>query len=143
MRKSFKKFISSSWGLEIWRRGEIIFRSKKLGVKGLLDFIIEHGRRHRNLVIFDKIVGQGAALLAVYLGVKEVYGAVGSKLAAEVLRKYKIKFCFQQTIPCILNKNKTDICPIEKLSLDKTPEKFYYCLRRACDDSPGHRVPRY
>jgi len=134
MEKEFEKFLESAWELEVClpagRQGmKIIFRSKKSGVRGLLDFINKRGRRHRNLVIFDKIVGRGAALLAVYLRAKEVYGSLGSESAAETLRKYKIKFYFQKIIPSILDKNQTDICPIEKLSFNKTPKELYHYLR--------------
>lgn len=130
MEKQFEKFLKSGWGLELWLGKKIIFRSKKSGVKGLLDFIDRSERKYKNLVIFDKIIGQGAALLAAHLGAKEVYGATGSKLAARVLRKYKTKFYFQKTVANILNQDKTDLCPMEKLSFDKSPEEFYYCFRK-------------
>ena len=141
--KEFKKFLNSPWGLELWiacppklgerRRGnEIIFRSKKSGVRGLLDFINEQRGGQEGIVIFDKIVGQAVAFLAAYLGAKEVYGGTGSELAAKALEKYKIKFYFQKTVPNILNKDKTDLCPMEKLSIAKTPEEFYNSLKQKC-----------
>ena len=92
MKKQFEKFLKSPWGLEIRQGSKTIFRSKKSGVLGLLDFIKKHGRKYKRMVIFDKIVGQGAALLAAYLKAKEVYGKTGSELAAKNLRKFKIKF---------------------------------------------------
>lgn len=130
MKQEFEKFLKSSWGLELWHSGKKIFRSKKSGVQGLLDFITKCSRGYKNIVVFDKIIGQGAALLAAYLKAEEVYGAIGSKLAAITLKKYKIKFYFQETCANILNKDKTGLCPLEKNSLDKTPEKFYNCLVR-------------
>lgn len=141
MLKNFEKFAKSSWGLEIRLGNEIIFRSKKSGVKGLLDFIKNYEKRSRNLVIFDKIVGRGAALLIAYLKAKKVYGIVGSKPGAKILRKHKIKFHFQETVANILNQDKTNICPMEKLSFGKTPEKFYYYLKERCDGNSGYRVP--
>lgn len=142
MKQKFEKFLKSPWGLEIWlacppspsaqadgRRGnKTIFRSKKSGVAGLLDFIKKHDRKYEGMIIFDKIVGQGAALLAAYLKAKEVWGKTGSKLAAKNLRKFKIKFHFHKTVPNILNKQKKDICPLEKLSFKRSPEEFYRCL---------------
>lgn len=128
MKQEFEKFLKSSWGLELWLGNKTIFRSKKSGVRGLLDFINERGGGQEGIVIFDKIVGQAVAFLAAYLGAKEVYGGTGSELAAKALEKYKIKFHFQKTIPNILNRDKTDLCPMEKLSIDKAPEEFYKCL---------------
>ncbi|MDO8601258.1 MAG: DUF1893 domain-containing protein [bacterium] len=128
IKEKFKKFLNSSWELEIWQNDKIIFRSKKSGVRGLLDFINKHGNSHSDLVIFDKIVGRGAALLAIYLKAKIVYGELGSKLAARALRKYKIEFHLRQICANILNRDKSGLCPIERLSLDKTPEEFYICI---------------
>ena len=128
MQKKFEQFLKSSWGLELWLGDETIFRSKKSGVLGLLDFINKQGEKHEGIIIFDKIAGQAAALLAAYLKAKEVYGAMGSELAVEAFKKYKIKFYLAKTVPNILNRDKTDLCPMEKLSIDKTPEEFYKCL---------------
>lgn len=146
MEKEFKRFLISAWELEVWVGEKIIFRSKKSGVRGLLDFVNGYGRRYGNLVIFDKIVGRGVALLIVYLKVKncenvscrdekrsrslEVYGALGSELAAKVLKQHKVKFHFEKTVPNILNRDGSSICPIEKLSFDKSPEEFYHCFSR-------------
>jgi len=125
MKKQFERFLKTAWGLEVWAGEKMVFRSKKAGVAGLLAFINKYDRKYKNLVIFDKIVGQGVALLAAYLKVKMVYGKTGSKLAAKSLRKYKIKFYFHKTVPNILNKKKIDLCPLEKLSFLKTPKEFY------------------
>jgi len=93
VKQKFEEFLKSSWGLELWlgdklacppklgelRRGIPIFRSKKSGVRGLLDFINERREPCRNLVVFDKIVGRGAALLAAYLKAKERVEAIIKK----------------------------------------------------------------
>ena len=137
MEKQFEKFLKSPWGLELClpagRQGcKIIFRSKKSGVRGLLDFVNEQGEKHEGMIIFDKIVGQAAALLAAYLKARVVYGVTGSEPAARVLEKYKINFYFPKTVPKILNQDQTDLCPMEKLSLDKTPKEFYNSLKQKC-----------
>ena len=129
MKKQLKEFLKNSWGLEIWAKDKMVYRSKKSGVMGLLDFIEKHGRRYKGVVIFDKIVGQGAALLAAYLGAEEVYGKTGSSLAAKNLKKFKINFYFQKTVPNILDKDKKDLCPLEKLSFSRSPEEFYNRLK--------------
>ncbi|MFH1841413.1 MAG: DUF1893 domain-containing protein [Candidatus Nealsonbacteria bacterium] len=130
MKKQFERFLSSSFGLEVWSERKLVFKSKKSGVKGLLDFIKKHGRRYKEIVIFDKIVGQGVALLAAYLRALEVFGKTGSKLAAKSLRKHKIKFYFKKTVENILNKENTDLCPLEKISFKKSPEEFYKILKK-------------
>lgn len=130
MEKEFKKFAKSVFTLQIWKSGKLIFKSKKEGVGGLMDFIKRCGKTKKNLIIFDKVIGNVAALLFAYLEAKEVFGVVGSSMAKKTLRKYKIKFYFKKTIPNILNKTKTDLCPMEKLSKKKIPEELYDCLKK-------------
>jgi len=142
MIKEFEKFVKSEFGLEIWLTplethkgflmgtgGKAVFHSKKEGIKGLLEFIAKKKKVDKDLIIFDKKVGNAAALLCVYLKVKEVYGVIGSQSAGKTLKKNKIKFYFSKTIPNILNKDETDICPMEKMSLSKTPKEFLNSLK--------------
>jgi len=125
IKENFERFVKSDFGLEIYSKEKLIFRSKKESISGLLTFIKKHGRKTRNLIIFDKKVGNAVALLSVYIRAKEVFGVVGSKSAEKTFKKFKIKPHFLKTIPRILNKKETDICPLEKLSFSKTPKEFY------------------
>lgn len=142
MEKEFKKFTpldnkylyltrfaKSDFGLEIWSKREVIFKSKKESIQGLLEFIEKNGKTQKVLTVFDKKIGNAVALLCVYLGTNEVFGIIGSETAKETLENSKIKFYFLKTIPYMLNRNKTDICPIEKLSFSKTPEVFLDLLK--------------
>lgn len=129
MNELFEKFITSDFGLEIRSNGEIIFQSKKEGIAGLLEFIDNYGRKTENLVVFDTKIGNAAALLCVYAGVKEIFAVLGSEEAKKTLDTFNIKFFFQKTISCILNKTETDICPMEKLSISKAPEEFYLLVK--------------
>ena len=115
--------------MEIWAGGKIIFRSQKSDIQGPLEFIKKNKKPTKNLIIFDKKVGNAVALLCTYLKIKEVYGVVGSKSAEKTLKENKIKFHFSKTIPNILNKDETDICPMEKMSLGNTPAEFLKLLK--------------
>lgn len=129
MENEFKKFVDSSWLLEIWNDGEIIFQSKKEMVGGLLDFIGQYGKSFASLTIFDTRAGNAVALLSAYLSAKEVYAVLGSQTAQETLDKFNIKHHFLKTIPNILNKAGDDICPLEKKSFSKTPEEFLNAIK--------------
>lgn len=131
MQKNFEKFLRSSFGLEIWSGEKRIFRSKKKGVQGLIKFIKKYNSRFKDLIIFDKIVGQGVALLAAYLKAKAVYGKTGSKLARKTLKKFKIQFCFQKIVPNILNKKGDGLCSSERLSFKKRPKEFYDLVKNS------------
>jgi hypothetical protein len=125
-----KDFAKGKWDLEILSDGEITYQSGEPGIKPVIDFIKKSGTsllsaQEKNLIIYDKIVGQAVALLFVLLKVKKVYGIIGSKKAEEVLKKSFIPHLFLQTVPYITNRDKTGPCPFEKLSEGKSPEEFW------------------
>jgi len=128
MVKEFKKFINGKNLLQIWSGRKIVFESNKRGIDGPSEFIRKYNKRFADLIIFDTKVGNAAALLFAYLGAKEVYSLVGSEAAKKTLESFKIKFHFEKTIPNILNRDETDICPLEKLSFGKAPREFYEVL---------------
>ena len=128
-KKNFDAFLESNFELEIWAEDKIVFQSEERGLKGLLDFIAKNNHKFKGSIIFDKKVGRGVALLIEYLGAKMVFGKVGSKLAEEALKNAKIDFYFKETVEKILNKNGNDMCPIEKLSIEKNPEDFLKALK--------------
>lgn len=131
MKEHFEEFLESSFGLEVWADKKNIFRSEKRGIKGLVDFIQKCDRGFKNLIIFDKIVGRGVALLAVYLKAEAVYGKIGSESAVIIFKEFKIKFYFKKTVLSILNNNKDNLCLIEKLSLNKKPEEFFDLIKKS------------
>jgi len=132
-----KDFAKGKWDLQILKDGEVIYQSKESGIKPVIDFIKKFGTSLKDLMIYDKIVGQAVALLFVLLKVKssrcrqdsssfaKVYGVVGSKKAEEVLKKYQIPHLFLQTVPYITNRDKTGPCPFEKMAEGKSPEEFW------------------
>lgn len=71
----------------------------------------------------DKTVGAGAAYLYVLLGVREVWAAVLSESAKEILEKNGIGVFFEKLVPQIINRSGNGVCPIERaVSAADTPE---------------------
>lgn len=68
----------------------------------------------------DKVVGKGATLLYVLLGVEEIYAHVISKAALSVLDSYGIKCAYGTLVPNIINRKGDGICPIENATKDIT-----------------------
>ncbi len=60
---------------------------------------------------------------------KKAYSPLGSELAIKTLNDYSIKYCFTNIVPYIQNREGQGICPMEKLSLNKSPEEFYQAVR--------------
>lgn len=74
---------------------------------------------------FDKILGKAAALLFSYVKVKAVYSLKASNAGVSTLKENNIKCISEKIIPYILNSQRNDICPMEKLAYDKSPKSFY------------------
>jgi iron complex outermembrane receptor protein len=74
----------------------------------------------------DKVIGRGAALLLVKGGIAKVYARLISLPAIEVLEKNGIPVTFDKQVPHIINRDGTDICPVEKLtSHTSDPEEAF------------------
>ena len=87
------------------------------------------------VVIFDKMIGNAAALLAVRINCREVYSPLGSELAIKTLDKYGINYHFTRTVPFIMRPDGKDMCPMEKLSIGKNPEEFYLAVKKRIQES--------
>jgi hypothetical protein len=127
---SFHEFLVSSDSLWVYKEDRCLFTSNKGGILPLLEYIEILAPHHRRIIIFDKVVGNAAALLSVKATAKEVYSPLGSELAVKTLCKYDIKYHFTETVPYIQNHNRDDMCPMETLSIDKSPEEFFELARK-------------
>jgi len=133
----FARFVNSSDTFRVYHQGKLIFKSKKEQLRPLLDYIDEFSPQVQGVVIFDRIVGNAAALLLKKAFCLEIYSPLGSEFAARTLSEQGIKYHFSQTVPYIINKAGDDICPMEKLSLGKGSEEFFQHLRRLLSQRQG------
>ena len=125
----FSEFLNSGDTLRVYEGDQLIFSSIKDRLLPLLKYIDRFIPRHRQVVIFDKIMGNAAALLSVKAGCQEVYSPLGSQLAVKTLDKYGIKYYLTKIVPYIQKAGGQDMCPMEKLSIDKGPEEFYEVIK--------------
>jgi hypothetical protein len=121
----------------VYHKGKLIFKSKKEQLRPLLDYIDEFSPRVKEVVIFDRIVGNAAALLLKKAFCLEIYSPLGSEFAARTLSEQGIRYHFSRTVPYITNKAGDDICPMEKLSLGKDPEEFFQHLCKLLSKPQG------
>ena len=128
-RRLFNEFLVCSDRLQVFEGGKLIFASNKDQLLPLMEYIDDFGPCHQQVIIFDKIVGNAAALLAVKANCREVYSPLGSQHAVRTLEKYGIGYYLSEIVPYIRRVNREDICPMEKLSLNKDPEEFYKVMR--------------
>ena len=126
----FSEFLESGETLRVYQDSKLLFSSDKERLLPLLEYLDTLAPSHRQVVIFDKVMGNAAALLSIRADCREVYSPMGSQLAIKTLENHSIKYHITELVPYIQQANRKDMCPMEKLSLDKGPEEFYDAVRK-------------
>jgi len=123
----FSAFLASDDTLRIYQDEALVFSSEKDRLLPLMEFIVLQRKDsgQRPVTIFDRIMGNAAALLAVKLNCREVYSPLGSELAVRTLERYSIAYHLSEIVPYIQRPDGKGICPMEQLSINKEPEEFY------------------
>lgn len=124
----FNEFLTSDDTLRIYEGDQLIYSSTKDRLLPLLEYIDRLAADHQQVAIFDKIIGNAAALLAIKANCQKVFSPLSSQLAIKTLNKYGIKYHFIKIVPYIQKSDEEDMCPMEKLSLGKEPEEFYQAM---------------
>ena len=96
----------------VFCKDETVLTSRRRGVAPLLD-LLDEGGGVKGFSAADKVVGKGAAFLYVLLGVKELYAAVISAGALDVLKGYGVFVKYGILTDAIRNRDNTGFCPIE------------------------------
>jgi hypothetical protein len=125
----FHDFLASADTLWVYSGDRLLFTSAKDGLLPLLDYIDKFAPCEEGVTVFDRVVGNAAALLLVKAGGKKVYSPLGSELAARTLDNYAVEYHFSEAVPYIRNRSGQDMCPMEKSSLNKSPEEFYELMK--------------
>jgi len=129
MNALFNEFLVSSDKLQVYSGDRLIFTSSKDGLLSLLEYMARFSPLKKDVTVFDRVVGNAAALLLKRISCREVYSPLGSELAVKTLRRFGIEYHFTEVVPYIRGRGQQDMCPMEKLSLGKSPEEFYQaCL---------------
>jgi hypothetical protein len=118
-------FLAGDDTLRVYAGGMLAFASRKDRVLPLMDYITGHGAFCQEVTIYDKVMGNAAALLSVLANAREVYSPLGSELAVQTLQKANIKYHLDQIVPCVMRDDGKGMCPMEELSIGKTPKEFY------------------
>lgn len=116
--------------LAIAKKGEVVFETSSHGIGGLLKAIEELGDEMRGSSVADNVVGKAAALLCAYAGIATVFAATASEKGIQTLRDNNIPCRFENMVQHILNSERRDICPFEKLVNNiSNPEEAYEKLK--------------
>ena len=121
----FSEFLASSDTLRVYSKDKLIFASSKDGLLSLLEYTSRFSRCRGDVTVFDRVVGNAAALLLTRISCREVYSPLASELALKTLRHFGIGYHITEIVPHIRGRGQESMCPMEKLSLNKNPEEFY------------------
>lgn len=88
------------------------------GVIDLYELLTQRPEVLRGAFIADKIVGKGAAAIMASGGIAGLHTPVISRGALDLLNREGINVTFGQTVPNIINRSATGICPVEALCAD-------------------------
>lgn len=94
---------------------ELIYTSPHSGVKPLLEFLKLDQTVYpkESLVLLDQVTGKASYLLAVYLGIKTIYTPLASLMAIDAARTHNTILHYETSVPFIMNRDKTSLCPLE------------------------------
>lgn len=117
-----------------------VIDSKENGIKPLLN-LIDSNIFLNGYSIADKIVGKAQAMLIVKAKISEVYAKTISKQAENILNRYNIPYTYDNLTDVIINRDKTDICPMEKAVKDIDDiDKAYIALKNTVKRMMGDEL---
>lgn len=114
---AIKKLEQEALSFILVKEGVVLKKSKEKGVKPILDVYKEGISLFEGGAVADKVIGRAAAILLREGKVTKVYGELMSEEAINVLESGNIEYSYNKKVENILNRDKTDLCPMEKLSL--------------------------
>jgi hypothetical protein len=118
--------------LVIVKKGRVLFETNSSGIRGLLEAIERVERGLKGSAVADKLVGEAAAQLCAYSNVNKVFAVTLSRCGKDILEKHEIGCEYENLVSHILNFNKTDLCPFEKLVAGSgSPKEAYERLKES------------
>jgi len=126
--------------LVVVKGGQVIFETRSQGVGGFLQAIEKLGKRLVASSVADRIVGAAAAMLCAYSEVSSVFAATISEEGIKVLENNQIIYQFENEVPNILNHDKTDVCPFEKLVIGSRDPKEAYTKLKSLAESDRKKL---
>ena len=128
------KLREENLSLVIVKQGIVVFETRKPGINGFLQAIQEQEKNLVGASAADKIVGVAAAMLCAYSGVASMFALTISEAGIRVLEDNNINCVFEKTVTNIMNRNKTDVCPFEKMAMNSaSPDDAYVKLKSLAD----------
>jgi len=104
--------------LVLVKDGQVLGTSKREGVVDLLTLVKSLGPRAQSSALADRVVGKAVALIVRHGGISAVYAPLISQAAKAELAKAEVYLEYESLVPFILDKERTGLCPMERLTLE-------------------------
>ena len=108
----------NNYSLVLAKENKVVHTSLKKGLQPLIDLYHDQKQVLEGSHIADKVIGKAAALILIESNINELYAELISDNAIEILDKSNIRYEYKTRVKEIRNRDNTDMCPMEKLSLD-------------------------
>ena len=125
----FGEFLESKDAFRVYKGSRLLFASRKDRLVPIVEYIENRAPYEEGVTVYDRIVGNAAALLLETIRCRLVFSEVGSEHAIRTLKSAGIRYHFNETVDCIMNDSGQDMCPMERLSLGKNPDEFFRALK--------------
>ncbi|MGM0446003.1 MAG: DUF1893 domain-containing protein [Bacillota bacterium] len=109
---------NSEYSLIIVKDNKIVYKSKKESVGSIVGLLENNSELLKEAIVADKIIGRAVAMICDYSSVKFCYGKIVSSGAVDIFEKRNLEYKAENIVKAIKNRDNTDLCPIEKLTLD-------------------------
>ena len=109
-----EKLASDDLAICIVKDGEIIYTSREKGIYPIYHAYISMKEELIGASIADRVIGKAAAMISKSANISNLYSVIITEKALALLENINVE-C-SQTVPYIKNRDKTDLCPIEKIS---------------------------
>lgn len=119
-------------------KGEIVYELQLTGIKPLLS-LIEKKVSLQGFSLADRIIGKAAAMLVCYAGIENVYSKIISKEGYKYLFNCGVYVKYDIATENIVNRCKTDMCPMEKAvqNIEDFTEGYEILCKKAKELSNG------
>ena len=110
--EEMKTCLAKDSSVVVARDGVIVNRESGRGIGPLLKMLDDGSLR--GAFVADKVIGRAAAAICVCGGARRVYAALMSEDAAAYLKAHDVAYAADKTVAKILNRDRSDRCPMEK-----------------------------
>lgn len=122
-------------------KGEEVRVYSKRGVMDLYELAESGDNFTQGALLADKIIGKGAAALAIQCGVSQIRTHIICTPAKKMLEEHGVKVTFEQEVEFIENRAKTDWCPLEKRVKEcSTPNECMPVIRQFIQDLKAGKI---